>query len=104
MNIKWFLIEEQIGCSLAILRFQSIYNETVPNSLRLMQKVVSTLNLRFFIILIDANQQLKTFEKQAGNIFNKLPANIQSVKTLSVFKAKAKNHFPDQALARNYKG
>ena len=55
-----------------IMRFKEICDENVPNHLELAQKVASTLNL----ILIDANQQLKTFEKQKRNIFNKLPTNI----------------------------
>ena len=46
----------------------------------------------------------KLFEKQTGNIFNKLPTNIWSVDTSSVFKTLVNvNHFLDQALARNFK-
>ena len=67
--------------------------------------VASTRNLRSNNkgILISVNQQLKTFEKQTGSIFNKLLTNIQSVETLSVFKVKVKNRLLDQALARNFK-
>ena len=46
----------------------------------------------------------RLFEKQTGNIFNKLPTNIWSVDTSSVFKTHVNvNHFLDQALARNFK-
>ena len=105
INIKWLPIEEQIEYSLAIMGFKAIYDENIPNYLKLTQKVASTRNLRSNDkgILIDANQQSKTFEKQTGDIFNKLPTNIPSVGALSVFKTKVKNHFLDQALARNFK-
>ena len=65
-----------------------------------MQKVASTRNSRSNNkgILINANQQSKTFEKQTRNIFNKLPKNFRSVEALSVFKTKV-NHFLDQASA-----
>ena len=84
--------------------FTAMYHNNVPNHLKLMQKVASTRNLRNINkgILIDTNQQSKTFEKQAGNILNKLTTNIRSVDTLSVFQTKVKNHFVDQALVRNF--
>ena len=48
INIKWFAMEERMEYSLAIMRFQSVYDENVPNHLRLMQKVASIRDLRFF--------------------------------------------------------
>ena len=85
--------------------FKTIYDDNVPNHLKLTQKVACTRNLRSNNkgILINANQQSKTFEKQTGNIFNKPPINIRSVNTLSVSKTKVKNHFLDQTLPRNFK-
>ena len=78
INTKWLPIEERIEYSLAVMGFKAMYDENVPNHLKLTQKVASTRNLRSNNkgILIHANQQSKTFEKQTGNIFNKLPANI----------------------------
>ena len=63
-----------------------------------MQKVASTSNLqsKHRGIKIDANQQSKTFEKQTEDISNKLPTNIRSVETLSVFKTIVTSHFLDQ--------
>ena len=104
INIKWLPIEERIEYSVAVMGFTAMYHNNVPNHLKLMQKVASTRNLRNINkgILIDTNQQSKTFEKQAGNILNKLTTNIRSVDTLSVFQTKVKNHFVDQALVRNF--
>ena len=87
------------------MKFKAIFDENVPNYLKLLQKVTSICNLRSKNkgILINVNQQLKTFEKQTRNISNKLPTNIRSVETLSVFQTKVKNHFLVQALARNLK-
>ena len=70
-----------------------------------MQKVAGTRNLQSNnkAILINANQQSETSENQTGNTFNKLPTNIQSVETLSVFKTKVKNDFLNQALTRDFK-
>ena len=79
--------------------------ENVSNHLKLTQKVASTSNLQSNNkgVIIDTNQQSKTFGKQTGNIFNKLPTNIPSLETVSlVFKTKVNNHFLDQALARNF--
>ena len=55
--------------------FKAIYDENAPNHLKSTQKVASTHNSRSKNkrILINVNQQSKTFEKQTGNIFNKLP-------------------------------
>ena len=79
--------------------------DNVPNHLKLMQKVAGTRNLQSNnkAILINANQQSETSENQTGNTFNKLPTNIRSVETLSVFKTKVKNDFLNQALARDFK-
>ena len=54
-------------------------------------------------MLIDANQQLRTFKKQTRDIFNKLPTNIPSVEIFTVFKIKVRNHFLDQVLATRFK-
>ena len=74
--------------------FKAIFDENVPNHLKLMQKLDSTCNLRRSNkgILINGNQQSKTFEKQTGNIFNKLPTNIRSVEISSVFKTKVQTY------------
>ena len=79
--------------------------DNVPNHLKLMQKVAGTRNLQSNnkAILTNANQQSETSENQTGNTFNKLPTNIRSVETLSVFKTKVKNDFLNQALARDFK-
>ena len=47
----------------------AIYDENVPNYLKLTQKVASTRNLRSNNkgILINANQHSKTFEKETGD-------------------------------------
>ena len=77
--------------------------ENVSNHLKLTQKVASTSNLQSNNkgVIIDTNQQSKTFGKQTGNIFNKLPTNIPSLETVPlVFKTKVNNHFLDQALAK----
>ena len=70
-----------------------------------MQKVAGTRNLQSNnkAILTNANQQSETSENQTGNTFNKLPTNIRSVETLSVFKTKVKNDFLSQALTRDFK-
>ena len=75
-NIKWLPIEERN--SLTVMGIKVIFDENVPNHLKLTQKVASTPNLRSNNkgILINVNQQLKIFEKQNGNIFNKLPTKI----------------------------
>ena len=39
MNIKWLLIEERIGYSLAIMRFKAIYDKYVLNNVKLMEKL-----------------------------------------------------------------
>ena len=39
INIKWLPIEERIEYSLAVMRYKTIYDENVPNHLKLMQKV-----------------------------------------------------------------
>ena len=77
------------------MELKTICDENVLNHLKLTQQVASTSNLRSNNkgILINVNQQSKTFEKQTGNISNKLPTNIRSVETLSVFKTNVKNHF-----------
>lgn len=75
--------------------FKTIYDENFPNRLKPTQKVV-IYKVKIEII-IDANQQLKTFEKQTEDIFNKLPTNIRSVEALSVFKTMINNLFLDQA-------
>ena len=86
------------------MEFEAICDENVPNDLKSTQKVASARNLRSNneIILINFNQQSKTFEKHTRDIFNKLPTNIESVEKLSVFKTKVKNYFLDQALAGNF--
>lgn len=84
--------------------FKANCDENTPNHLKLIPKVASTCNLRSnnIGIIITTNQQLKIFEKQTRDIFNKLTTNIRSVvEALSVFKTNIKNHFLDQALARN---
>ena len=105
INIKWFPIEKRIEYSLAIIGFEAICDENVPNHLKSTQKVACTRNLQSNnkVILINVNQQSKTFEKHTKNIFNKLPTNIQSVAKLLVFKSKVKTYFLDQALAKNFK-
>ena len=104
-NIKWLPIEEGIEYSLAMTTVKAICDENVPNHLKLPQKLATTRNLRSNNkgILIDANQKSKTFKKETRDIFNKLPTNIPSVETLSVFKIKVRNHFLDQVLARSFK-
>ena len=84
---------------------KAIFDENVPNHLKLSEKVTSICNLRSKNkeILINVNQQLKTFEKQTRNISNKLPTNIRSVESLSLFQTNVKNHFLVQPLARNVK-
>ena len=78
INIKWLPIKERIEYSLAVMGFKAICDENIPNHLKLPQKVASTRNLRYNYkgILININQQSKTFEKQSGNIFNKLPTTF----------------------------
>ena len=39
INIKWLPIEERIEYSLAVMGYKTIYDENVPNHLKLMQKV-----------------------------------------------------------------
>ena len=82
---------------------KAIFDENVPNHLKLSEKVTSICNLRSKNKEINVNQQLKTFEKQTRNISNKLPTNIRSVESLSLFQTNVKNHFLVQALARNVK-
>ena len=78
INIKWLPIEKRIEYSPAIMGVKEIYDEDVPNYLKLTQKVASTSNLRINDtgIIIYTNQQWKTFEKQNEDIFNKRPTNI----------------------------
>ena len=105
LNTKWVPIEERTEQSRAIMGFKVIFDENVPNHLKSRQNLASTCNFRSNNkgILMTANQQSKTFEKQAADIFNKLPTNVRSVEPLSVFKTKIKNHFLHQALARSFK-
>ena len=65
INIKWFSIEERIEYSLAVIGFEAICDENVPNHLKSTQKVACTRNLQSNnkVILINVNQQSKTFEK-----------------------------------------
>ena len=60
------------------MRFKTINDYNVHNHFKLAQKVASTSNLgsKNKGILIDANQQSKTFEKQNEDKLNKLPTNI----------------------------
>ena len=66
INIKWLPIEKPIKYSLALTGVKANYDESVPNHLKLTQKVASTRNLRSSNkgILINANQQSKTSEKK----------------------------------------
>ena len=74
--------------------FKVICDENVSNHFKLKQKVACTRNLRSNNngILTNVNQQSKTFKNQTGNILNKLPTNIRSVETVSVFKTKVKGN------------
>ena len=71
-NIYDRRIEERIKYSLPVMGFKQICDENVPNHLKLTQKIASTRDLRSNKkgILINVNQQSKTFEKQTRNIFN----------------------------------
>ena len=73
---------------LAVMGFKAIFDEIVPNHLKLTEKVAKTCNLRSNNkgILINANQQPKSFEKQTENIFNKVTINVRSIEKLSILK------------------
>ena len=88
INIKQLPIDGQIEHSLEITRFKAIYDENVPNHLKLTQKIASSYSLqsnnkRIFVNTNQTNQQ-------TGNISNNLPRNIQSVEVSLVFKSKVK--------------
>ena len=57
------------------MAFKAICDENVPNHLKLTQKVASTHNLRSNNkgILINVNQQLKTFVKRTGIYLTNYP-------------------------------
>ena len=98
INIKQLPIAEQIEHSLEITRFKVIYDENVPNHLKLTQKIASSHsfqsnNKRILVNTNRTNQQWRTFEKQTGNISNNLPRNIQSVEVSLVFKSKFRDTF-----------
>ena len=75
INIKWLPIEKRLEYSLAVMGFKAICNENLANHLKLTLQVASTRNLQSNNkgILLNINQQSKTFEKQTENIFNKYP-------------------------------
>ena len=83
--------------------FKATTDKNVSNRLKLTEKVVSTRNVRSNNkgVLINVNQQSKTFDKQTGKIYlTNYPQTFDQQRQYQF--SKGKNYFLDQTLARNF--
>ena len=95
-ELRWLPIKERLEYSIAKLAHKSIYSEDFP--IKLKQHVVQPYSLRLNAPKLELASKLEigTFQDQAAQVFNKLPAELRNCSNFAQFSSKFKIHLAER--------
>ena len=96
-ELRWLPIKERLEYSIAKLAHKSIYSEDFP--IKLKQHVVQPYSLRSLNapkLELASKLEIGTFQDQAAQVFNKLPAELRNCSNFAQFSSKIKIHLAER--------
>ena len=95
-ELRWLPIKERLEYSIAKLAHKSIYSEDFPIKLKLKPRAVQPYSMRSLNapkLELASKLEIGTFQDQAAQVFNKLPAELRNC---SNFSSKVKIHLAER--------
>ena len=92
-ELRWLPIKERLEYGIAKLAHKSIYSEDFP--IKLKQHVLQSYSLRSLNapkLELASKLEIGTFQDQAAQVFNKLPAELRNCSNFAQFSSKVKIH------------